>query len=165
MESILKTIKADYCKLNYRRGKMKEIIGGIMKKIVVILCLFTKCAVYGKIEIDNRSSNTTFIDKITLLTYNGISHDHNIKEINLPVAAGQTIEQQQLVGMAKAPIVQIVIIHNNITYLFSVSPGNQHGSIVITRDNRVTSDGNITLTETRGLSPIKQTSSWGVRKL
>ncbi len=120
---------------------------------------------HGKIEIDNRSNNTTFIDKITLLTYNGSNHDHNIKEINLPVAAGQTIEEETLVGRANAPIVQIVIIHNNITYLFSVPPGNQHGSIVITRDNRVTSDGAITLTETRGLSPIKQTSSWGVRKL
>jgi hypothetical protein len=135
-----------------------------MKILILISCLIG-IPLHAQIEIDNRSSGTVFIDKITLLNFNGIEQIAQIKEINKPLGAGQTMNNQQLIGNIQTPIVQIVLVHNNITYLFELPATTQTGRIVITQDNRVESEGAITLTEKRGLIPSKQQMNWGVRRL
>lgn len=136
-----------------------------MKHILLIMTFISIHALYGQITIDNRSTQSTFIDKVTLLTYNGIEHVPNIKEINMPIAPQQTITQQKLIGSTKNPIVQLILVHNNVTYLFNIPAEQQSGSIIITRDNQVVADGAIQLAEQRSLHHPQISSSWGIRKL
>ncbi|MEX0849802.1 MAG: hypothetical protein WD055_06230 [Candidatus Dependentiae bacterium] len=134
-------------------------------KISILVCFLISIPLHAQIEIDNRSPNPVFIDKITLLNFNGIKQVAQIKEINKPLGAGQKMTEKQIIGSIQAPIVQIVIVYNNITYLFQIPATTQTGRIVITQDNRVESEGAITLNEKRGSSPLKEHMNWGVRRL
>ncbi len=103
------------------------------------------------IEVHNHSSLPALIDKITVTVDTGLDIQPSIKETNSTIAPGNQVNHQELTGQAHAIVRQIALQHNNVIYLFVVSPDQQKGSITINADGRISSSNGIDLTDQRSV--------------